>query len=89
MSGIPRPVTDIPAGHVSVRLIRGQLSNNVQGHPVEMHAGGKVHGVRTDENGRAEFSRMAAGTTVGATATVDQRASRVAGISMDGRERRP
>ena len=25
MSGIPRPVTDLPAGHVSVRLIRGQL----------------------------------------------------------------
>ena len=42
MSGIPRPVTDLPAGHVSVRLIRGQLSNNIQGHPVEMHAGGKV-----------------------------------------------
>ena len=30
MSGIPRPVTDLPAGHVSVRLIRGQLSNNIQ-----------------------------------------------------------
>lgn len=71
MSGIPRPVTDLPAGHVSVRLIRGQLSNNIQGHPVEMHAGGKVQTVKTDENGRAEFSGVAAGTTVRATATVD------------------
>jgi hypothetical protein len=71
MSGIPRPVTDLPEGHVSVRLIRGQLSNNIQGHPVEMHAGGKVTTVKTDENGRAEFSGIAAGTSVRAVATVD------------------
>jgi hypothetical protein len=36
--GHSRPVTDLPAGHVSVRLIRGQLSNNIQGHPVEIVA---------------------------------------------------
>ncbi len=71
MSGIPRPVTDLPTGHVSVRLIRGQLSNNIQGHPVEMHAGGKVLTVKTDENGRAEFSGVASGTAVKAVATVD------------------
>jgi hypothetical protein len=71
MSGIPRPVTDLPARHVSVRLIRGQLSNNIQGHPVEMHAGGKTLTVKTDENGRAEFSGVAPGTTVKAAATVD------------------
>ena len=71
MSGIPRPVTDLPAGHVSVRLIRGQLSNNIQGHPVEMQGGGKVLTVKTDENGRAEFSGIAAGTSVRAVATVD------------------
>jgi hypothetical protein len=71
MAGIPRPVTDLPAGHVSVRLIRGQLSNNIQGHPVEMHAGAKVLTEKTDENGRAEFSGVAAGTTVKAVATVD------------------
>ena len=71
MSGIPRPVTDLQPGHVSVRLIRGQLSNNIQGHPVEMHAGGKVLTVETDENGRAEFSGVAAGTTAKAVAVVD------------------
>jgi hypothetical protein len=71
MAGIPRPVTDLPAGHVSVRLIRGQLSNNIPGHPVEMHAGGKVLTEKTDENGRAQFSGVAAGTTVKAVATVD------------------
>lgn len=71
MAGIPRPVSDLPAGHVSVRLIRGQLSNNIQGHPVEMHAAGKVLTVKTDENGRAQFSGVAAGTPVKAVATVD------------------
>jgi hypothetical protein len=72
MAGIPRPVTDLPKGHVSVRLIRGQLANNIQGHPVEMHAGGKIVGtVKTDENGRAEFSGIGSGTTVRAVATVD------------------
>jgi hypothetical protein len=72
MAGIPRPVTDLPTGHVSVRLIRGQLSNNIQGHPVEMHAGAKVVAtVKTDENGRAEFSGVPSGTTVRAIATVD------------------
>lgn len=71
MSGIPRPVTDLPSGHVSVRLIRGQLSNNIQGHPVEVHAGGKVVTTKTDENGRAEFSGIAAGTGARAVAVVD------------------
>jgi hypothetical protein len=72
MAGIPRPVTDLPAGHVSVRLIRGQLANNIAGHPVEMHVGGKpVSTVKTDENGRAEFSGVTPGTPVRAVATVD------------------
>jgi hypothetical protein len=71
MAGIPRPVTDLPEGHISVRLIRGQLSNNIQGHPVELHAGSKVTTVKTDENGRAEFSGIAAGISVKAVAIVD------------------
>jgi hypothetical protein len=71
MSGIPRPVTDLPEGHISVRLIRGQLSNNIPNAPVELHAGSKVITVKTDENGRAEFSGVAGGTAVKAVAVVD------------------
>jgi len=71
MSGIPRPVTDLPNGSVSVRLIRGQLSNNLTNHPVELHAGSKVTTVKTDENGRAQFDALAPGTTVKAVAVVD------------------
>jgi len=70
MSGIPRPVDDLPNGTVSVRLIRGQLSNNITGHPVDLHAGSKVTTVKTDENGRAEFKGIS-GETVKFSADVD------------------
>ena len=53
MSGIPRPVDDLPAGSVSVRLIRGRLTNNIAGHPVDLLVGGKKQTVKTDDGGRA------------------------------------
>jgi hypothetical protein len=71
MSGIPRPVDDLPAGSISVRLIRGSLSNNIAGHLVELRVGGKVQSVKTDENGRAQFDKVPPGATVQATADVD------------------
>jgi hypothetical protein len=71
MSGIPRPVDDLPAGSISVRLIRGSLSNNITGHPVDLQVAGKVQTVKTDDTGRAQFDRIPAGTTVKATADVD------------------
>ncbi|HWF84900.1 MAG TPA: hypothetical protein VG222_08645 [Vicinamibacterales bacterium] len=71
MSGIPRPVDDLPAGTVSVRMIRGQLSNNLVGQPVQMAGGGKTLTSKTDENGRAEFKGIPAGTPVTASADVD------------------
>jgi hypothetical protein len=74
MSGIPRPVDDLPNGAISVRLIRGSLSNNLPGRPVELHVGPKVITVKTDENGRAEFKDFITGTAgamVKATADVD------------------
>jgi len=71
MSGIPRPVDDLPKGAISVRLIRGELSNNIAGHPVDLHIGSDVRTVKTDEAGRAQFNDVPAGTTVKATADVD------------------
>ena len=71
MSGIPRPVDDLPAGTVSVRMIRGQLSNNLIGQPVQMQGGGKTLTEKTDENGRAEFKGIPPGTPVKASADVD------------------
>src|SRR5262245_39195231 len=54
MSGIPRPTGDLPTGTVSVRLIRGSLSNNIANHPVELHIGSKVTTVNTDDTGHAK-----------------------------------
>lgn len=71
MSGIPRPVDDLPMGSISVRLIRGSLSNNITKFPVELHIGSKVVTVNTDENGRAQFDHLSPASTVKATATVD------------------
>ena len=72
MAGIPRPVTDLPDGSISVRLIRGQLSNNIAGHPVEAHLeNGRVVSVKTDDAGRAQFDKLQAGVSIKFTANVD------------------
>ena len=71
MSGIPRPVTDLPDGTISVRLIRGSLSNNITGHDVQLQAGSKTLTSKTDAAGRAEFKGVPAGTPVKAVAVVD------------------
>ena len=71
MSGIPRPVSDLPDRALSVRLIRGDLSKNIAGHPVELHVDGRVQTVKTDENGRAEFDDLTPGATLKAVAVVD------------------
>ena len=71
MSGIPMPTSDVPAGSVSVRLVRGELTNNIAGHPVELHAGARTDRATTDQDGRAVFSGVPPGTSVHAMAEVD------------------
>jgi hypothetical protein len=71
MSGIPRPVTDLPDRTVSVRVIRGALSNNLRNQPVELIVGGKSQTRTTDESGRAEFGPLTPGVIVKAVTTVD------------------
>jgi len=71
MSGIPRPVTDLPERTVSVRLIRGTLSNNIAGHPVELLINGEAQTISTDEQGRAQFGPLTPGATLKAVAVVD------------------
>ena len=70
MSGIPRPVTDLPDGSISVRVIRGELSNNLTNQPVELRVGGKVLTAKTDEGGRAQFDKVTPGATVQASTDV-------------------
>jgi len=59
MSGIPRPDPQVPAGTITVRVIRGELSNRVTNHPVELtDASGKTKEAKTDGEGRATFSGL-------------------------------
>ena len=71
MSGIPLPSSDLPAGTITVRVVRGTFTNNVAGVPVEFTAEGKTTTVATDSSGRAQTSGWARGARVIARATVD------------------
>ena len=71
MSGIPMPTPEVPAGSLSVRLVRGDLANNIVGHQVELHAGARTETAVTDDSGRAVFSGLQPGTSVHAAAEVD------------------
>jgi hypothetical protein len=71
MSGIPRPVTDLPNGTVSVRVIKGELSNNIANQTVELLVGGQARTAKTDEAGRAQFDKLPAGAPLRASTVVD------------------
>jgi hypothetical protein len=71
MSGVPLPTGDLPVGTVSVRVVRGDLSNVVANQPVELHVGPSVVTSTTDAEGRAQFPGVAAGASVHAFTTID------------------
>jgi len=71
MSGMPLPTGDLPTGTVSVRVVRGDLSNNAIGVPVELHGGAQTLRLNTDQDGRAQFTNLAPGSSVHAMAVVD------------------
>lgn len=71
MAGIPRPDPNDPNGTVTVRVIRGSLSNNLTNQAVDLHVGDKVQTLKTDEQGRVQFNKLPAGAAVKAVATVD------------------
>ena len=64
MSGMPLPVPDLPVGTVTARVIRGQLSNPLEGQAVELTGAGAAKTSKTDAAGRATFSNLAPGTHV-------------------------
>jgi hypothetical protein len=71
MSGIPLPANDLPAGTVSVRVVRGSLANNIAGQPVEFTIDGTRRTVATDATGRAQVSGLSATARVKAATVVD------------------
>jgi hypothetical protein len=69
MSGLAMPTADLPDGTVSVRVVRGQMSNNLQGVRVELHGAGANRTAVSGEDGRAQFSGLPPGARVHAHAT--------------------
>ena len=71
MSGIPLPDPQLPAGTITVRVVRGMLSNNVPEQTVELREGDNVATAVTDAEGRAEFLTLNPGATVVAATELD------------------
>jgi hypothetical protein len=65
MSGIPRPDPNVPAGTITVRLIRGGFQNPLTGVEAELGTlgqAGQRRTARTDAAGRATFAGLPRGT---------------------------
>jgi hypothetical protein len=71
MSGVPLPTNDLPAGSISVRVVRGSFANNVADALVTFVVDGKTTDVKTEAMGRAEIKGLAPGARVKASAVVD------------------
>jgi hypothetical protein len=71
MSGMPLPARELANAAVSVRVVRGDLNNNVANQAVELHGAGDVRTATTDENGRALFTGMTPGSRVHAVTDID------------------
>jgi hypothetical protein len=70
ISGVPLPVADLPVGTATARVIRGQLTNPIEGQTVELTGAGATKRQTTDASGRATFSSLTPGTRVKMSVTV-------------------
>lgn len=71
MSGVPLPSPELAPGTITVRVVRGSVSNNIPNQKVELVAGGTSREATTDASGRAEFSGLQPGTDVRAATVLD------------------
>lgn len=70
MSGMPLPTGEISPGTVTVRVVRGNVTNVIPGQPVELSVNGETRSSKTDESGRATFENLKIGATVRVRAVV-------------------
>ncbi len=71
MSGIPRPDGQQAPRSVSVRVIRGAMTNNIADQRVDLLVNGKPQTVNTGADGRAQFENLMPGATLKAVTVVD------------------
>jgi hypothetical protein len=63
MSGVPLPVGDLPPGTVTVRVVRGTMTNLITGQRVDL-IGPTPMSAKTNDAGRAEFTGLQPGIRV-------------------------
>jgi hypothetical protein len=71
IAGTPLPAPELPAGTVTVRVVKERMGNNVAGQDVTLTIGQDKRTIKTDAQGRAQFDGLTVGANVQATATVD------------------
>ena len=73
MSGVPLPSPELSPGTMTVRVVRGSLSNNLPGQRVELSVQGQSNPriETSDASGRAQFTLLRAGQVVQASTVVD------------------
>ena len=71
MSGLPLSDGSLADGTVTVRVIRGAVTNNVSGQTVELRRGDTVETAMTDAEGRATFLTLDPGQQVQASTELD------------------
>ncbi|MEO7134994.1 MAG: hypothetical protein ABI024_12315 [Vicinamibacterales bacterium] len=71
IAGTPLPAPELPTGTVTVRVVKERMGNNVAGQDVTLMIGAAKRTLKTDGQGRAQFSGLTAGDTVQATTIVD------------------
>lgn len=71
MSGMPRPVDDLPNGSVVVLVVKGQITDALKGQAVELRAGVTTRTAKSDDTGHALFSGLPPGTAVRLSTVID------------------
>lgn len=71
MSGLPLPDGSLPDGTITVRVVRGAVTNNVPGQAVELRHGDTGETAVTDAEGRATFLTLNPGQEVRASTELD------------------
>ena len=85
MSGIPLPDPELPDGTITVRVIRGAVTNNVAGQDVQLHQGDAVETATTDDEGRATFLTLNPGQPVQASTVLDSQLLQSQSFAAPGR----
>src|SRR5215475_6431191 len=71
INGKALPAGELQTGTITVRVVRESIGNNIVGQQVTLTVNGETKKAVTDEQGRAEFRGLPAGTNARAEAVVN------------------